>query len=144
MSDLRLNHFEPVLTGYLRSCHNRQPVAVAVRRNLAEKPDQTGLPDTSPYDCTGCSWGRRLLRRARRTGDHEIILVARLHPSHMRNEVSWSNVGGSVEQGGPSPWNTQIWNTSRIRWASEVGQVNCSLDGRDENIPFNRHFLLDG
>ena len=46
MSDLRLNRFEPVLTGYLGSCHNRQPVAVAVRRNLAEKLDRTGLPDT--------------------------------------------------------------------------------------------------
>ena len=46
-SDLRLNRFEPVLTGYLWSCHNRQPVAVAVRRNLAEKPDRTGLPDTT-------------------------------------------------------------------------------------------------
>ena len=42
-----MNRFEPVLTGYLRSCHNRQPVAVAVRRNLAEKPDRTGLPDTT-------------------------------------------------------------------------------------------------
>ena len=42
-----MNRFEPVLTGYLGSCHNRQPVAVAVRRNLAEKPDRTGLPDTS-------------------------------------------------------------------------------------------------
>ena len=29
------------------SCHNRQPVAVAVHRNLVEKPDQTELPDTS-------------------------------------------------------------------------------------------------
>ena len=40
------NRLFAVRSGYLGSCHNRQPVAVAVRRNLAEKPDRTGLPDT--------------------------------------------------------------------------------------------------
>ena len=41
------NRLFAVRSGYLGSCHNRQPVAVAVRRNLAEKPDRTGLPDTN-------------------------------------------------------------------------------------------------
>ena len=41
-----MNRLFGVRSGYLGSCHNRQPVAVAVRRNLAEKPDRTGLPDT--------------------------------------------------------------------------------------------------
>ena len=40
------NQFLAVRSGYLGFFHNRQPVVVAVRQNLAEKPDRTGLPDT--------------------------------------------------------------------------------------------------
>ncbi len=41
-----MDRFFAVRSGFLGACHNRQPVAVAVRPNLAKKPDRTGPLNT--------------------------------------------------------------------------------------------------
>src|ERR1700679_718954 len=53
-----LDSFFAVRSGFFCFCHNRQPVAVAVRQNWAERPDRTGPLNTNPISHPG---GRSLL-----------------------------------------------------------------------------------
>ena len=58
-----INRFGPKKTGFFRSgCQlpmnrkSRQPVRLRLHRNLAEKPDQTGLLNTTKLDAKGDNW----------------------------------------------------------------------------------------
>ena len=57
-----LDQFFAVKSGFFGSCHNRQPVSVAVHPSKAKKPDWTGPADTR-WAQSGCSGLKKMQQR---------------------------------------------------------------------------------